>query len=124
MNFKNILKRIFRRPAIIVVTLYARHIYNEGVAAAKRRRLREGCTVYLAANSWHPDHLVTYTKEQFKTEKKVYGTAARLLTMNTLKYGCYYYTPDRFGRGGMHPAEVDIRRKAFVKERLRLAKLI
>jgi hypothetical protein len=124
MKKNSFFRRIFRKPAILFVTLYANHIYKEGVAAAKRRRLREGCTVYLAASSWRPDHLVTYTKPQFKREKKVYGVAARLLTMNTLRAGCYYHTPDRYGMNAMEEKEVKIRRKAFVKERLSLAGLI
>ena len=80
--------------------------------------------IYLASNSFRPDHLVTYTKRQFKTEKRVYGVAARLLTMNTLKSGCYYYTADRRGENGMDEKEKERRRRAFIKERLRLAKLI
>lgn len=120
----NIIKKILRKPAILLVTIYARHIYNHGVRAAEERRAREGVTVYLAANSFRPDHLVTYTKTQFKIEKHIYGVAARLLTMNTLKRGCYYYTADRWGNNPMPARDREIRRKAFVKERLHLAKLI
>lgn len=120
----NIIRRIFRKPAIIIVTLYAKLIYRQGVEAAERRHAREGCTVYLASDSFFPDHLVTYTKPQFKEEKRVYGMAARLLTMNTLRYGCYYYTADRWERNGISDKEKIIRKKAFIRERLELAKLI
>ena len=120
----NLFKRILRRPAIIFVTLWARYAFRQGMDAANRRHAAEGCTVYLAANSFRPDHLVTYTKAQFKTEKRVYGVAARLLTMNTLKRGCYYYTPDRFGNNGISKRDLEIRKKAFIQERLRKAKLI
>ena len=118
------LKRIFRRPAILLVTLWARRAYKQGVKAADQRWKAEHNTIYLAANSFRPDHLVTYDKAQFKLEKRVYGYHARLLTMNTLKQGCYYYTPDRFGRNGMTDQEKEIRRRAFIKERLRLSQLI
>ena len=124
MNLKAFLRKLFRRPAILFVTLYAQHIYSQGVAAAERRHAADGSTIYLAANSFRPDHLVTYNKAQFKAEKHVYGVHARLLTMNTLRRGCYYYTSDRFGTNGMSDREKEIRRKAFIKERLRLAKLI
>ena len=120
----NFFKRLFRRPAILIVTLYAKHIYSQGVDAAERRHTLEGKTIYLATNSFRPDHLVTYSKPQFKLEKKVYGVHARLLTMNTLKRGCYYYTEDRFGNNGMSDRDKETRRRAFVRERLRLAKLI
>ena len=129
----NFIKKLFRKPAIIFVTLWAKRTFRQGVQAAEDRRLDElkhgqetsgNCMIYLACNSFRPDHLVTYTKRQFKIEKRVYGVAARLLTMNTLKSGCYYYTADRWGNGGMDEAEIERRRRAFIKERLRLAKLI
>lgn len=124
MNLKESFKKLFRKPAIFFVTIYARHIYRQGVDAAERRHAMEGNTIYLAADSFRPDHLVTYNKTQFKIEKHVYGVHARLLTMNTLRRGCYYYTTDRFSANGMTSEEKEIRRRAFVKERLRLAKLI
>ena len=124
MNLKESFKKLFRKPAIFFVTIYARYIYRQGVDAADRRHAMEGHTIYLAANSFRPDHLVTYNKTQFKIEKHVYGVHARLLTMNTLRRGCYYYTTDLFGANGMTSEEKEIRRRAFVKERLRLAKLI
>ena len=120
----NIFKKLFRKPAIILVTIYAKYIYRQGVEAAERRHAMEGNTVYLAANSFRPDHLVTYNNTQFKIEKHVYGMAARLLTMNTLRRGCYYHTADRFGANGMSDHDVQIRKKAFIKERLQKAKLI
>ena len=106
------------------MTLWARYVYNVGVSAAEHRRRTERKIIYLAADSFHPDHLVTYSKAQFKCEKKVYGFHARLLTMQTLKRGCYYYTADQFGMGGISDKEMKRRRRAFVKERLRLAKLV
>lgn len=120
MNFK----RLFRTPAIIFVTLYARLIFRQGVEAAERRHTLEGRTIYLASRTFRPDRLVTYNKAQFKAEKHVFGVAARLLTMNTLKRECYYHTADRFGKDKLDRKDYRIRRKAFVKERLRLAKLI
>lgn len=124
MNIKSAIRRLLRKPAILLVTLYAKYIYRQGVDAAERRHKMEGRTIYLASNSFRPDHLVTYNKPQFKNEKHVYGVRARLLTMNTLRRGCYYYTEDRYGENGMSEREKEIRKKAFIKERLRLAKLI
>ena len=120
----NIFKRFFRRCAIFFVTLWARKAYNTGVAAAEERHRREHLQVYLASNSFRPDHLVTYDKAQFKTEKRVYGVAARLLTMNTLKRSCWYYTEDRYGRDAMTPHDKEVRRRAFIQERLKMAKLL
>jgi len=124
MNIKRILKRIFRKPAIILVTLWANRTYKQGVAAAELRHKREGVMIYLASDTFRPDRLCTYNKAQFKYEKKVFGVAARLLTMNTLRSGCYYHTADRFGGNGLMKRDKEIRRKAFIKERLHLAGLV
>lgn len=118
------IKRLFRRPAILLVTLWARRTFNQGVSAAESRHRREGNIIYLAAETFRPDRLVTYDKAQFKAEKKVYGFHARLLTMNTLRRGCYYHTADRYGNNGISERDKEIRRRAFIKERLRMAKLI
>lgn len=132
-TLKKFLRKIFRKPAILIVTLWANRAYRQGVAAAERRyqgevargyEAKNNGMVYLACDSWHPDKLKTYTKRQFKVEKRAYGTAARLLTMNTLKRGCYYHTADRWGNGGLSEKDKEVRRRAFVRERLRYAKLI
>lgn len=120
----NIFKRFFRWPAMLFVTLYARLIYRQGVDAAERRHQAEGNTIYLASKTFHPDRLVTYSKAQFKMQKRAFGVSARLLTMNTLKSGCYYHTADRYGNNGLSSRDREIRRKAFVRERLRLAGLV
>lgn len=117
-------KKLFRRPAIILVTLWANRTYKQGVKAAEQRHRREKKTIYLAAQTFHPDRLVTYTREQFRLQKKVFGYHARLLTVNTLREGCYYYTADRYGQHGMTERDKEVRRKAFIKERLTLARLI
>ena len=118
------IKKLLRRPAILIVTIYANLTYKQGVAAAEERHRLQGDTIYLASKTFHPDRLATYDKAQFKAEKRVFGVAAQLLTMNTLKSQCYYHTANRYGIGGLDRHDKEIRRKAFIKERLRLARLI
>ena len=91
---------------------------------ADERYRRERRTIYLASQNFHPDRLTTYDKARFKIEKKVFGYHARLLTMNTLRHGCYYHTPDRFGHNGMSEKDKEIRRRYFIKERLQRAGLV
>ena len=120
----NFFQRLIRKPAVLMVTLWARHAYNMGVEAAEKRHAKEHCTIYLAEDSFKPGRLVTYNKLQFKTEKRVYGVSARLLTMNTLRSGSYYYTKDVLEQNGISKHDAIVRRKAFVKERLRKACLV
>ena len=120
----NPFKKFFRRIAVFFVTLWAKYVYWQGVVAAEERHRKKGCAIYLASDSFRPDHLVTYDKAQFKTEKRVYGMSARLLTMNTLRRECWYYTAGHPGQEPMTPRDKEVRRRAFIKERLALAGLI
>ena len=120
----NIFKKILRAPAVFVVTLWAKHMYKKGVKMADERHKREKVAVYLASANFYPDKLQTYTKRQFKVEKHVFGYHARLLTMTTLRRGCYYYTPDAYGNNAMTPREREVKRRYFIKERLQMAKLL
>lgn len=124
MKKKNLFTRILRKPAVIFVTWYALYIYRKGVMAAERRHENEGNIIYLAEDTFRPNRLTTFDKAEFKSQKRFFGTPARLLTMNTLKNRCYYHTADRFGKNGLSKHDATIRKKAFVKERLSLAGLI
>ena len=123
-SIKYFFKKLFRPLAVLVVTTYARRIYNRGVKAADARHAHEHKTIYLASETFFPDRLTTYDKLRFKTEKKAWGYHARLLTMNTLRAGSFYHTPDRYERNGLDPKEKEIRRRAFIKDRLRMAGLV
>ena len=122
------LKKLFRRPAILLVTLYAKTIYEQGVRAAEQRWMNtkpeNRRTIYLVEDPFRPNRLTTMDKAQFKAGKQVFGYAARLLTMNTLKAECFYYTANKYGYDGIGEEEKEIRRRAFIKDRLRTAKLL
>lgn len=118
------IKKILRTPAVILVTLYTKLLYNMGVEAAERRSRQERKMIFLTEDTFRPNRLVTYDREQFKAHKRAFGVSARLITMNTLRAGCYYHTADGFGRNAMDEREKTIRKKAFIKERLILAGLV
>lgn len=118
------LKKLFRPVAIFFVTTWANRLWKQGIDMAERRHRLEGVQVYLASENFHPDRLTTYTKRQFKVEKRVFGFHARLLTMTTLKRGCYYYTANRQGGDAIPEKEKELRRQFFIKERLTKAKLV
>lgn len=118
------MKKLFRRLAILVVTVWANHIYRTAVAQADARYRREHTMIYVASKNFQPDYLTTYDRNRFKAEKEVFGYAARLLTLQTLKNGCYYHTPDRAGNQAMSERDKEMRRQFFIRERLYKAKLI
>ena len=121
---RRIFKKILRPIAIWVVTIWANRLWDKGIEMAEARHREERVQVYLASKTFLPQQLTTYTKSQFKVAKRVFGYHARLLTMTTLKRGCYYYTRNTYGMDGIDEKEKELRRQFFIKERLRLAKLI
>lgn len=118
------MKKLFRRLAILVVTIWANYIYKTAVAQADARYRREHTMIYVASKNFQPDYLTTYDRNRFKAEKEVFGYAARLLTLQTLKIGCYYHTPDKAGNQAMSERDKEVRRQFFIRERLHKAKLI
>lgn len=118
------MKKVFRNLAIWVVTLWANYTYKKVVEMADREHALKHTMIYVASKNFRPDQLTTYDRTRFKAEKKVFGYAANLLTLQTLKNGCYYHTPDRVGNQAMSEHDKEVRRRFFVTERLHKAKLI
>lgn len=118
------MRKLFRKLAIIVVTIWANYTYKNAVKQADARYKRERTMIYVASKNFQPDYLTTYDRQRFKAEKRVFGYHARLLTLQTLKNGCYYHTPDTAGNQAMSPRDKEVRRRYFIQERLKKAKLI
>lgn len=115
---------IFKKLAVYVVTIYARHLYSKARRSADALYRKNHRMYYVASRTFHPDQLTIYDKYRFKMEKEVFGTAARLLTLVSLKHGCYYHTPDTAGNQAMTEREMEVARRFFIRERLQKAKLI
>lgn len=115
--------KIFKKLAAVFVTMYANYLYKTAVRSADALWAEEHRMFYVASENFRPNRLTIYDRDRFKAEKRVFGFHARLLTLNSLRNGCYYHTPDRVGNQRMSEREKERRRLFFVKERLRMAKL-
>lgn len=117
--------RAFRkRLAILAVTAWARHTFNTTRRKADERHQKEGWMIYVVSEPFRSNRLITYNRAAFKLAKGAWGFHGRLLTLTTLKNECWYHTPDTAGNQAMTERIIDTRRKAFIKDRLRAAKLI
>lgn len=120
MKTKNPFKILARK----VVILWTKYIYNKAVKIADRRYREEHTMIYVVSKPFRPDLLVTLSKREFKAMKLYsWGYRGRLLTLQTLRNGCYYHTPDPVGNQSMDDNERARRLKYFIKERLIKAKL-
>lgn len=113
-----------RRWARLIVTRYAKREFKAAMERADKRYKHEHTMIYVCSKPFQPDILTTYDRQRFKREKQVWGWAATLLTLQSLKFGCYYHTPDKAGNQKMTQKEIDIRLKYFIRERLHAAKLL
>lgn len=120
MKTRNPFKRLARK----IVVIWANYVFKKAKSSADARYAREHTMIYVASQPFRPDILTTYDRRRFKMEKEVWGFSARLLTLQTLKNGCYYHTPDTAGNQGMDEKEMERRRLFFIKERLAKARLL
>lgn len=116
---------IFKRLAVKVVTVYANYLFRKAKERADNLYKKNHEMYYVASEVFHPNTLTIYNRKRFKIEKEVFGYYhTRCLTLVSLKNGCYYHTPDKAGNQAMSIAEIEKRRKFFIKERLKKAKLL
>ncbi len=118
------LKSIRRNLAVLFVTAWANYIYKTTMRKADERHRREGWMIYVVSEPFRTNRLITYNRAGFKRAKGLWGYHGRLLTLQTLKNECWYHTPDTAGNQAMDKRAIEIRRKAFIRNRLRAAKLI
>ncbi len=118
------MKRVFNFIARFFVTLYANILYKKAVSTANSRYSQEKQMIYVIERIDKPGYLTLYDKKRFKRHKRIFGTPARLLTLETMKQRSYYHTPDKAGNQALTENDKEIRRLAFIRERLLLAKLI
>lgn len=130
MNKQNIFQTVAewwhnlrRRWARRAVTRYAKREFYAAMRRADERHKHEHTMIYVCSKPFQPEVLTTYDRIRFKREKQVWGWHATLLSLQSLKYGCYYHTPDKAGNQRMKQKDIDIRLKYFIEERLALAKL-
>lgn len=117
------MKNPFKKLAALCVTAYANLLFKTAMKKADRLYRENHQMYYVASQVFRPNVLTIYDRKKFKIEKVVLGFAARITTLQTLKNGCYYHTPDKAGNQAMTAHDIEVRRRYFVRERLSLAKL-
>lgn len=119
------MRKKLRKLAIYVVTAYARYLFRKAKEKADRMYESNHQMYYVASQVFSPNTLTIYDRQRFKRERACFGYYhIRLITLVSLKQGCYYHTPDKAGNQAMSEKDIDIRRRYFIHERLEKAKLI
>lgn len=116
------MKKLFKKIARFVVTVYANRIYRKGVKIADKRHETEKEMIYLASSMVDIRQLVTLNRRQFRYMKNRLFIPKHYIS--NLKNGAWYHTADRGEQRGLTPQEKEIRRLAFVRHVLHRAKLL
>ena len=129
------MKKLFRRFAAKLVTLYYRRMYRKGVEACDKLHAERKNAYYLI--DW-PDKngkrvLKPLSRRGFRSLKHwaqsfYFGVDMKYWSkdynMSVLREGAWYYTPDRSEKNGLTEKEKEVRRLAFLREGLRRAGLL
>ncbi len=106
------------------VTLYAKYLFDRAKREADQRYEQQRTMIYVAHDLFNENVLTTYDRHLFRSIKHNSGSAMDLMTLQSLKWGCYYHTPDKAGNQAMSKKDIEIRRKFFIRERLQKANLL
>lgn len=116
------MKKIFRRLAGYLVTIYANRIYRKAVKEADRVHAERKERIYVASSIEDVRELVIYNRYKFRQIKNKLFIPK--FYISNLKDGAWYYTGDRLEQGCLTSEEKETRRLAFVRHVLHRAKLI
>ena len=119
------MKKLFRRLAGYVVTMYANHIYRKAVKEAEKVHAERKERIYVASSISNVNELILYNRYKFRQMKnKLEIPQGRKYYIDNLKDGAWYYTADRAEKNGLSEIEKEARRLAFVRHVLHRAKLL
>ena len=124
-NIIETIKGYIRKMAIYVVTAYANRIYSKAVKAAEERHAKEKEMIYVANGAINASVLRTYNRKEFRRVKRLLKIGDnKSYNLTNLKASAWYHTANRDEKEGLSPKTKELRRKAFVKNILRNAKLV
>lgn len=116
------MKKLLRKLAGYIVTIYANRIYRKAVKEADRVHAERKERIYVASSIEDVRELMIYNRYKFRQIKNKLFIPK--FYISNLKNGAWYYTADRSEKNGLTPEEKEARRLAFVRNVLHRAKLI
>lgn len=118
------MKRLFRKLAVLFVTAHSRRIYATAVRCAEHKHGETGRRVFVITNQEDSKELLILTDKEFLQIRRKLGIRSRDCTISTLCSQSWYHTANENGRGVLREQELEIRKRAFIKDSLENAGLI
>lgn len=118
------MKKFFKKLAAYFVTTYANRTYRNAIKVADSWRAATGKRYYVITDPRDERKLVSLDNKGFIQIRHELGIRSKDLTIGELKSRCWYYTANENGKDVIPARELVIRRLAFVRDRLKAAKLV
>lgn len=114
----------FKKLASFFVTAYANRVFRNAVKIADSWHEGTGKRYYVIFSPEGNDKLVAIDDKGFLEIRKAMGMTGKEYPIAKLKNTCWYYTLNNSGKDRITDRELEVRRLAFVRERLAKAKLL
>lgn len=115
---------IFKKIAVFVVTANAKYVYKTAINLAEDRREDEGREIFVIQDPQEPRSLLALTDKEYCKLRHILGVNSKAATIANLRKTCWYHTTNQYGNGAMTDRDKEVRKRAFIKDSLILAKLI
>lgn len=117
------MKKIIKKLATYVVTLYAQTLYNRVVRKAEERHQKENTMIYVVSALNDVSRLCLYNRKQFRAMKKACRIYDPNYGVKKMKDGAWYHTADGGGKNCLSPVNREARRLVFIQHILKRAGL-
>lgn len=114
----------FKKLASFFVTAYANRVFRNAVKIADSWHEGTGKRYYVIFSPEGNDKLVTIDDNGFLAIRKAMGMTGKEYPIAKLKNTCWYYTPNISDKDRITDRELEVRRLAFVRDRIKKAKLL
>lgn len=118
------MKKLFRKLAVLFVTAHAKRIYESAARCAEHKHKEMGRRVFVITNQEDTKELLILTDKEFLSVRRKLGIRSKDCTLAMLRSQSWYYTANENGRASLKGKELEVRRRAFIKDSLENAGLI
>lgn len=112
------MKKLYKKVARYFVTKFNTRLYRLAINYAEKRHAEEHRTIYVIDSPNDESQLLVIGKREFLYIRKQLGISSKSLPEAVLKARCWYYTENENNKGKMPARDMEIRRLAFLRDRL------
>lgn len=118
------MKKIFRKMARRLVTIYANRTFRKAIKVAESWHEGTHNKYFVITDPRDESKLVALDSRSFLKLRHDLGIKSKDCTLAMLKATCWYYTANANGKDKIPAKDLVVRRLAFVRDRIKAANLL